>query len=131
MCIRDRVRPGARFPSPLYVSLHLDQPDIRAWITQHAIGATMPNLNTSVLSQVPVFMPHNDILAGFDRIVAPLDVQSVTNDRESQTLAALRDALLPKLIGGEVRVADAERVVGRCLGAVSYTHLTLPTSDLV
>ena len=30
-------------------------------------------------------------------------------------LAALRDALLPKLISGELRVPDAERIVGRCL----------------
>jgi len=109
------VRCGARFPSPLYVSLHLDQPDIRSWISQHAIGATMPNLNTSVLSQVPVLMPHDGILAAFDRIAAPLDSQSVTNDRESQTLAALRDTLLPKLISGEVRVPDAEQIVGRCV----------------
>jgi hypothetical protein len=33
--------------------------------------------------------------------------------QESRTLAALRDALLPKLISGELRVPDAERIVGR------------------
>ena len=33
--------------------------------------------------------------------------------REFRTLAALRDALLPKLISGELRVKDAERVVER------------------
>jgi type I restriction enzyme S subunit len=32
---------------------------------------------------------------------------------QSRTLAALRDALLPKLISGELRVPDAERIVGR------------------
>jgi type I restriction enzyme S subunit len=31
------------------------------------------------------------------------------SERESRTLAALRDALLPKLISGEIRVRDAER----------------------
>ena len=31
------------------------------------------------------------------------------NERESRTLAALRDALLPKLISGALRVKDAER----------------------
>ncbi|GIV04132.1 MAG: hypothetical protein KatS3mg015_2962 [Fimbriimonadales bacterium] len=40
-----------------------------------------------------------------------LDVmQSIS---ESVTLAALRDALLPKLISGELRVKDAERIVRR------------------
>jgi type I restriction enzyme S subunit len=37
------------------------------------------------------------------------------NERESRTLAALRDALLPKLISGELRVPDAERIVGRAM----------------
>ena len=32
---------------------------------------------------------------------------------ESRTLSALRDALLPKLVSGELRVAEAERVVGK------------------
>ena len=35
--------------------------------------------------------------------------------RESSALAALRDALLPKLISGELRVPDAERIVERCV----------------
>jgi len=37
------------------------------------------------------------------------------NLRESQTLAALRDTLLPKLLSGEVRVRDAEKVVGEAV----------------
>jgi type I restriction enzyme S subunit len=34
---------------------------------------------------------------------------------ESRILAALRSALLPKLISGELRVPDAERIVGRAM----------------
>ena len=37
------------------------------------------------------------------------------NLRQSRTLAALRDTLLPKLISGELRVPDVERIVGRCV----------------
>ncbi|CAM3160670.1 HsdS protein [Ectopseudomonas mendocina] len=33
-----------------------------------------------------------------------------SNERESQALAQLRDTLLPKLISGEVRIKDAERL---------------------
>jgi type I restriction enzyme S subunit len=33
------------------------------------------------------------------------------NERESQTLATFRDALLPKLISGELRVKEAERAI--------------------
>jgi type I restriction enzyme S subunit len=35
----------------------------------------------------------------------------VVSEKESQALAVLRDALLPKLISGEIRVKDAERLV--------------------
>jgi type I restriction enzyme, S subunit len=34
---------------------------------------------------------------------------------QSRLLASLRDALLPKLISGELRVSDAQRIVGRCV----------------
>jgi type I restriction enzyme S subunit len=36
-------------------------------------------------------------------------------DSESEVLAGIRDALLPKLLSGELRVPDAKRIVGRCL----------------
>jgi len=45
----------------------------------------------------------------FDRVTPPLYLKVVERERESRTLAALRDALLPKLISGEIRVKDAER----------------------
>jgi type I restriction enzyme S subunit len=36
----------------------------------------------------------------------------VGNVAQSRTLAAIRDALLPKLISGEIRVKDAEKFAG-------------------
>jgi type I restriction enzyme S subunit len=42
-----------------------------------------------------------------------LQERQSANIHESRTLAALRDALLPKLLSGEIRVADAERIAGR------------------
>jgi type I restriction enzyme S subunit len=39
----------------------------------------------------------------------------VVSARESHTLVALRDTLLPKLISGELRVGDAERFIGRAV----------------
>jgi type I restriction enzyme S subunit len=35
----------------------------------------------------------------------------VENSKQSRTLAAMRDALLPKLLSGAVRVRDAETMV--------------------
>jgi type I restriction enzyme S subunit len=47
----------------------------------------------------------------FTDIVGVLFDRIIQNDMVSVTLAALRDALLPKLISGEIRVQDAEQFV--------------------
>ncbi|MBI2566068.1 MAG: restriction endonuclease subunit S [Candidatus Schekmanbacteria bacterium] len=58
-----------------------------------------------------VVVPTSSIVAAFDRSADGLLVRSLACRRESRTLAALRDALLPKLISGELRVNDAERFI--------------------
>ncbi|MBT3092184.1 MAG: restriction endonuclease subunit S [Candidatus Thiodiazotropha endolucinida] len=51
-----RVRPGEGMNSE-FISYQLGHPAVRAWIVQHAVGATMPNLNTKILSALPVVVP--------------------------------------------------------------------------
>jgi type I restriction enzyme S subunit len=53
------------------------------------------------------------VASAFGHVIKPLFVRSSASVRESRTLTALRDALLPKLISGELRVKDAERFVER------------------
>lgn len=43
---------------------------------------------------------------------APVEAKVDLNRRQSACVAAIRDNLLPKLLSGEIRVKDAERVVG-------------------
>jgi len=57
-------------------------------------------------------MPPRDLVVGFEAMLWPIDSRIEATERESRTLAALRDTLLPKLISGELRVKDAQRVVG-------------------
>lgn len=45
----------------------------------------------------------------------PFDERHAANSRQSESLCAVRDALLPKLISGELRVPEAERIVGRAV----------------
>jgi type I restriction enzyme, S subunit len=58
-----------------------------------------------------VLIPPMDIQLRFDAVVAPMRFRMESNERESLTLAALRDTLLPKLLSGEVRVNKAEQLV--------------------
>jgi len=55
-----------------------------------------------------IAVPPVEILRCFGAVSDPLFERITANTRESTTLAALRDTLLPKLISGEVRVGDVE-----------------------
>jgi len=59
-------------------------------------------------------VPSALLLDAFDKRIKPFFERINHNNGESHTLAALRDALLPKLLSGEIRVKDAERIAGRC-----------------
>jgi len=72
-------------------------------------GSVQANMNAKVIVGASLTVPPKAVLDAFLRAVLPLRQRLVANVRESRTLAALRDALLPKLISGELRVKDAER----------------------
>jgi len=79
-----------------------------------AEGTVFGCINKADFERLPFVVVPTELLGGFDRVVSPLDDRIETNERQSATLAKLRDALLPKLIAGELRVPDAERIVDRC-----------------
>ncbi|HMM77876.1 MAG TPA: type I restriction endonuclease subunit S [Gammaproteobacteria bacterium] len=58
-------------------------------------------------------MPPRSIAEAFGRAVKPNFVRASVAVRESRTLAALRDMLLPMLISGKLRVEDAEKFIRR------------------
>jgi type I restriction enzyme, S subunit len=106
------VRPGPAWQSPGFLSLLLDAPQSRTWLVQHAVGATMPNLNTGILGSVPVVLPPPDVLAAFDAVVSVMEEQRSRNATMAETLAEIRDALLPRLTSGQLRLPDAAVVGG-------------------
>jgi type I restriction enzyme S subunit len=105
------VRLGPEWPSPLWASFALDRPETRAWVVRHAIGATMPNLNTGTLARVPIVVPPDKILCAFNQVAQPFSDRVISADAQTETLVSLRDTLLPKLISGDLRVKDAKRFI--------------------
>ncbi|HAZ60103.1 MAG TPA: restriction endonuclease subunit S [Gammaproteobacteria bacterium] len=63
------------------------------------------------LTHFRVAVPPKAIAQAFGRAVKPRLARAAAAVRESRTLAALRDTLLPKLISGELRVKAAERII--------------------
>jgi type I restriction enzyme S subunit len=74
-------------------------------------GVAIPGLNSTQVRELAVLIPSSDVLKEFDQKVSPMLHRIFANCNESRTLAALRDALLPKLLSGELRVPAAANFV--------------------
>lgn len=82
-------------------------------IVSRANGSTFLEISKSNFRPIPVTQPSGPVMSAFDIQVRSLYERIVLNEKGSRTLAAIRDAMLPKLIGGEMRVKDAEKFIAR------------------
>ena len=78
-----------------------------------AHGSVFDTITTATFRASRVCLPDLPIIQQFEKSVRGIFDLILNTQQQSRTLAALRDALLPKLISGELRVPDAERIVGR------------------
>jgi len=77
----------------------------------HANGATFLELPRGRFKALPVRLADPGVIAEFAAAVAPIHDAAAQLSIESECLAATRDALLPLLMSGKIRVKDAERAV--------------------
>ncbi len=80
-------------------------------IKGRANGTTFLEISKSNFRPILIIIPKQKVLEQFNLKIEPLHKKIVNNIRESQILATLRDTLLPKLISGEIRVKEAEKMV--------------------
>ena len=64
------------------------------------------------MKRLQVCWPSENVLSAFEQTAAPLFEKAYSNSKTSATLAELRNTLLPKVVSGELRIPDAERIVG-------------------
>jgi type I restriction enzyme S subunit len=74
-------------------------------------GTKMPRTSWGDMARYEIVLPPESVAETFNTLVQPLIEQIISGIHESRTLAALRDALLPKLIRGEIRVKEVEQLV--------------------
>jgi type I restriction enzyme S subunit len=77
-------------------------------------ATTMGHIQRHHLSEAKVVVPPPGMLRVADELLAPTIDAIPAKLVQARTLAALRDALLPKLVSGELRIRDVERIIGRC-----------------
>jgi type I restriction enzyme S subunit len=79
-------------------------------LMRHRTGSAVPHLDRNYLADLEIIIPSSPIVENFNKIVNPLFEMIVHNQEEITTLSNVRDALLPKLLSGEIRVkVDVER----------------------
>ena len=87
------VRPGDAI-DPEFLTYHLSTPTNQDWIVKQAIGATMPNLNTAILSAVPLNLPpHKDTQKKIAAVLSALDAKIDCNNRINAELEAMANTL--------------------------------------
>lgn len=69
-----------------------------------ANGSVFQNLKTDIVKNFEVIRPDDETLASFQKTIAPLFGLMEARQQESKQLAELREALLPKLVSGEIDV---------------------------
>jgi type I restriction enzyme S subunit len=69
-------------------------------------ATTMGHIQRRHLSDALTIVPNPEVLSQADSLIAPLMDRMIEGRHESRTLAETRDALLPKLVSGEIRVGD-------------------------
>ena len=97
-----RHKTGSR--SYTYYSMHMLKEEFNRF---EAEGTVFGSINKADFQALKVKIPPPDKVLGFEEICYPIDQQVENNKKQSYTLASLRDALLPRLMSGEMRVRDS------------------------
>ena len=71
-------------------------------------GSAVPSMTTDILNAMEVVIPSTSALAEFESLVDPMYRAMQENNIQSSKLSELRDALLPKLMSGEIDVSDIQ-----------------------
>ena len=82
----------------------LRSPNYWELVRGRASGTTRLSLNAKVLSSFPLVVPPDSLATAFAGSVESLRSRVIANATESRSLAAIRDALLPKLVSGALRL---------------------------
>lgn len=76
-----RVRVDRQKADPLYISFALNGPFNRAWIRLHAVGSNMPNINTDILSSLPLELPSLEEQKSVAALLSAIDDKIALNKK--------------------------------------------------
>ena len=81
------------------------------YLAHVADGGAYPAVRPEVVSGLQCVVPDAGVLQAFHEVAEPVFARVAANHQQAQTLATLRDTLLPRLISGQLRLPEAEAMV--------------------
>src|SRR5574337_39131 len=99
------MRPGGRLP-PLYLYFWCDAN--KDGIKGRANGSTFMEISKKAFRPIPALLPPQPVIDSFVEVAGALFERLVANERQARALVDLRDALLPRLISGKLRLPEAQ-----------------------
>lgn len=113
ICSTDIVVLNSRAPEARsFVIACISQDEFVSFTDRTSDGTKMPRTSWGRMEKYEICIPEFRALEAFNTTTAPMFDRIILNIHESKVVAQTRDMLLPKLISGEVRVKDADRIVG-------------------
>ena len=94
-----------------FVYAAMRMPEFKSFAESQSHGSAQANVSTNQLQKYQVAAAGIHLIQKFNTLLECYFEKILTNSAEIQTLAELRDTLLPKLMTGKIRVKDAEREV--------------------
>ena len=102
------IPPGGKL-SPLYM-LFWCQTNMDS-IKGRANGSTFMEISKKAFRPIPALVPSQAVLDAFETVTTQLFARLVENEKQAQSLASIRDALLPRLISGQLSLSEAQGIV--------------------
>ena len=110
-----------------FLSYALSLPETRAWISQHAVGATMPNLNTSILREVGVQLPPIKEQQRVGATLVALDDKIDSNRRAMSLAMETARSHVDRAIAGHSMVSYGQALQVRMGSAFKGVQFSVPS----
>lgn len=107
-----RLDPASQL-STEFIYLHLRQFDFSRLSSTSSIADAV---NSKTVRQIPILVPSREVATAFQEKIGVVFEMLKSNEQQAQTLATLRDTLLPRLISGQLRLPEAQAATEAAIG---------------
>ncbi len=113
-----RIRIDLSKADSKFIAYYLSTDDMKSWISNNAVGTTMPNLNSSILQQIPLSLPTLSTQRRIASILSSLDDKIDLLHRENATLEQMAETMFRQWFVVERKEEWEEKPLGKCIKLV-------------